>query len=363
MDSGIFSPMLPQRCIQMETTDDSGKRVTLYAKERLRHREKLDRRERYEIDTRGWTFQEFILPPRVLRYGKHDISWRCREACTCECELRGGINGSWSVIAARLDLKEPEKALEWWKYILTDYTSRHLSNSNDKLPALSGLAQTYRKATHDTYLAGLWKTSLLRDLLWYVEGIEGLGWRPAQYRAPSWSWASIDLPRNSKMAFFRTEGDMVARPVCTPLNVVCPLQTSDPFGRVGVCQLEIRVRLFRIMVTGNSKSRRLWGMSQIHGFMRAATCRLDSKMENDSLKEGDEVYCAPILEASETRICCLMLKQLQDRQYTRIGFCELGMQIHDWDHRTPEACFRIAEKLQKDGFELNADSLSSIVVL
>ena len=41
-----------------------------------------------------------------------------------------------------------------------------MTNETDKLPALAGLAAAYGTATGKSYIVGLWKESLLNDLLW-----------------------------------------------------------------------------------------------------------------------------------------------------------------------------------------------------
>ncbi|KAI1733811.1 heterokaryon incompatibility protein-domain-containing protein [Xylaria scruposa] len=47
-------------------------------------------------------------------------------------------------------------------------------------------------AEDDCYLAGLWRVDLWEGLSWYRDPHHPPGSRPAQYRAPSWSWASLD---------------------------------------------------------------------------------------------------------------------------------------------------------------------------
>lgn len=55
----------------------------------------------------------------------------------------------------------------------------------------------YQEATHDQYVAGLWRSSLERQLCWKVND-DRLEASPkdnfASYQAPSWSWASTDQP-------------------------------------------------------------------------------------------------------------------------------------------------------------------------
>jgi hypothetical protein len=71
------------------------------------------------------------------------------------------------------------------------YTGRDLTFPGDKIKAIAALAELYRIRTNRTYLAGLWKESLLSDLCWVVLS-KMLRPRPRAYRAPSWSWAAID---------------------------------------------------------------------------------------------------------------------------------------------------------------------------
>jgi hypothetical protein len=45
----------------------------------------------------------------------------------------------------------------------------NLTNPDDVLPAISGLAHRMTETTGDEYLAGLWKNHLQYGLLWFVE--------------------------------------------------------------------------------------------------------------------------------------------------------------------------------------------------
>lgn len=191
MDSGMFSTM-PIDCRRI---DFLGSTKTICFRTSVDH----DEKEPPELETRGWTFQEFLLPSRVLHFGPFDVEWRCRERHTCECgkmDLKNGRLSPWhrrhtlAEIAANIPENEG-KAPVWWEGVVYAYTQRDLTNATDKLPALSGMAQLYRQGCQDTYLAGLWKGSLLHDLCWHytkkdgLAGSGGVGRRPAQYRALS----------------------------------------------------------------------------------------------------------------------------------------------------------------------------------
>jgi hypothetical protein len=62
-----------------------------------------------------------------------------------------------------------------------------LTFGKDKLPALSGIAKMIME--DDEYVAGMWKSDLIKGLLWRRKfGEESVG-ISTEWRAPSWSWA------------------------------------------------------------------------------------------------------------------------------------------------------------------------------
>jgi hypothetical protein len=83
--------------------------------------------------------------------------------------------------------------------MIDSYSQRPLTVAGDKLPAISAIASEVaaifdEKGESQRYLAGLWDGDIINGLLWsrnnrvlgeYLEPV-------AQYRAPSWSWASVD---------------------------------------------------------------------------------------------------------------------------------------------------------------------------
>ena len=76
-----------------------------------------------------------------------------------------------------------------WRNMVKEYSSRRLTFASDKLPALAGLADAFRRKVNiGTYLAGLWSHCLERDIAWHSQGDESPFGRPR--KVPSWSWAS-----------------------------------------------------------------------------------------------------------------------------------------------------------------------------
>jgi hypothetical protein len=71
-----------------------------------------------------------------------------------------------------------------------EYSRLDLTHESDRLVALAGLAEAInRKRKGDVYLAGLWKNTLVWDLLWSAHGEESR--RLGRAVAPTWSWASV----------------------------------------------------------------------------------------------------------------------------------------------------------------------------
>jgi hypothetical protein len=87
-----------------------------------------------------------------------------------------------------------------WNDIAVDFCRRRLTNSHDKLPAISGLARRYQKVNGAKYFAGNWDKTLITDLLWArkydkirrARYIYEHYFSARFYRAPTWSWASLD---------------------------------------------------------------------------------------------------------------------------------------------------------------------------
>ncbi|KAH7230880.1 heterokaryon incompatibility protein-domain-containing protein [Fusarium tricinctum] len=150
---------------------------------------------RSPIDTRAWTLQEYILSCRVLQFTNAGLHWTCREhvgfrqddACLALDYLLP-FRDSYSMFQG---LYETNRACRHWMNIVKEYTKRELTYALDKLPAISGVAQVWAQALSDSYLAGLWLSHLPGALLWRSAQPHRQPQQPAEYLAPTWSWASL----------------------------------------------------------------------------------------------------------------------------------------------------------------------------
>jgi hypothetical protein len=169
------------------------------------------------LQLRGWCLQERILAPRTIHFATRQLLWECgallqnetfrdkfpypRPASTIR------IPSMWHLDQNDSDILASGVAFREWSNIIKSYSRCALTEANDKLVAISGLASFFHKRTNDTYLAGMWRYNLLDYLLWMsapfptandrMETLLDLillrhrGDEPARsYIAPSWSWAS-----------------------------------------------------------------------------------------------------------------------------------------------------------------------------
>lgn len=202
------------------------------------------------VHTRAWTFQEAILSNRAIFFTSQELRWECNTGRHCQCgklskrypttldqeEVHYELYRTW-----RLDDFFPAASIEeaylQWSMMYSFFTARALTNDGDRLAALSGLARRFAKimkfkfGRDERYLAGIWLGSLPRDLLWQIE-FKGLSKvanrrheRPKNWRAPSWSWASME----ADAARYRF-GDLQS--LVHVMDASTDLAGPDPFGQV-----------------------------------------------------------------------------------------------------------------------------------
>ncbi|KAH7348742.1 heterokaryon incompatibility protein-domain-containing protein [Rhexocercosporidium sp. MPI-PUGE-AT-0058] len=174
------------------------------------------------VASRAWVFQENTLSARVIHFtGLEELGvlYECKHGLRAE------------KISYTRDL-QPWKR---WRDLVRDYFPLRLTKECDRLPALSGLADSFARKLPEPkprYLAGLWKPSLAPDLCWTRE----LCWRmlrtegfvSGEYVAPSWSWASV---QGDGMAFGADSTSF--KPLITSFqDTVVPKSGKNVYGSV-----------------------------------------------------------------------------------------------------------------------------------
>ena len=180
---------------------------------------------------RAWVLQEQLLSPRLLIFDGDQLKWECLTLHGSEGSptsgttrytqsyksVRSAVMDEQDFFHDRNDSKEtsqssndfgPRIKLSMWCAIVMDYTHRGMTNPNDRLAALAGIAQALSRHTKHDYMAGLWSINLFVGLLWSLPHHENYLMsantnfnvkknehiRHKQSIAPSWSWASVTAP-------------------------------------------------------------------------------------------------------------------------------------------------------------------------
>ena len=185
-----------QGCFNKPKYQSSGfyARITTKSHSRMQAFFTVDLHEEYisgPLARRAWALQERMLPPRTLSCGAQGLLWECRCATRSEFlpnELPGAGIGN---IPYRLIC--PESHAPQWLEVVEQYSRAKLTHGSDRLPAFPGIATRHHEVTGDQYPAGMWRAGLLFQLTWHIRDPAERRDRPA-WRAPTWSWASVDGP-------------------------------------------------------------------------------------------------------------------------------------------------------------------------
>lgn len=201
------------------------------------------------LNRRGWVCQERLLATRNISFTQQLVYFECAEELSCETmdssEAPSGFRFDlacrdlWSL--ASLESMSFEDAQIFWHEILKFYSFTDITIASDKLVAISGIAKFCLPVFKSDYLAGLWIVNFVRDLCWYSENSLG---HMQDYRAPSWSWASV----KGSIAFrhigeYRELVDMI----CTHITPVVP---TNPYGAVHNCWIRFSGLVFPMFHKG-----------------------------------------------------------------------------------------------------------------
>jgi hypothetical protein len=308
----------------------AGGAFTVYARPSIKHADNIDGEKLFPIASRAWCYQEQVLSPRLLYFHYCELKWECMEKSSCECSLADGIPH---------DKKEHSKALnkgsdihslnDRWRSMVRSYVELSLTYESDRLPALSGVAKQMGSVRKGRYLAGLWEDSLFEDLMWWVtESDMPQVRRPKEWRAPSWSWASIEgrilhriypiktihctinedeiIPAGQDPTGEVASGKLVVSGVLMPakLRHVSPTLDAE--------ELEGDERHFEIEIVENKLVHKIYA---------------DYPLDEEGpyyVPDGEDVYCLCIA-TDQWHTCWLVLRRVQEYKeevYERVGMAK-----------------------------------------
>lgn len=305
----------------------------------------------FPLFTRAWFLQERLLSPRVLHFGHMELFWECRCATWTHCigpqplpppDTQGNQSerihpdyksSSGSPTEPEMKKPRPRKESEYpiaklrtmfsalvsedssrtvqrghsavfeqssWNLLIEEYTRLHLTRESDRLPALSGIAAA--QEARSEYLAGIWAENLPAGLLWTIDtSTASLARRPVKYRAPSWTWASIDGPIRYRDRLNTTRKDWDIVPPHTGYQVArvhsfsCTPEGLDPHGcvKAGYIDLEGYIGTARVTQLYQEKSNTVCVVTQ-EGTSRRQKFYLDvplalCRAEPAEIAQGDTI--------------------------------------------------------------------------
>lgn len=290
--------------------------------------------------TRAWVFQEWLLAPRTVVFGKREIYWECAELHASEVRPEGFTDAerfrAKNLVALRelwprLHEMSTIKCWEVWNDVIRAYSALNLARPSDKLAALAGLATEMSKSWNGgDYLAGIWSYNLRSGLLWSF--LINPGQRLPH--APSWSWASVQGKVVSSEAPHFVDGLIKVLEAS-----IKPSISSNPYGSAenGIIRMEGPILRART-ITGRKRTHQTIALSDnwmeyqqledsSYKSVIEATIKWDDKAL-DKMAEVARVYLVPFeifLCYTELRLQGLILlpTYLEDGQFRRVGFFEV----------------------------------------
>jgi hypothetical protein len=308
------------------------------------------------LASRAWAFQERCLAKRTLHFTRNELFWECQQMC-CSEVFPKGLPATTGPPSANENVEFFSKKLHHqrhgnWHQLVKMYSSKRLTYSGDKLHALNGLAKQYmtrNRLQASDYLVGMWKPQFPHSLLWRADS----GKRPTKYRAPTWTWASIEgevrYPEPSKttqetcieiieidMQYKQPVSTTTVSPTSTPPTPSPSPETTtvgvgDNFGIVlPTSKLQVRGFLARGLLR---RDREYWGdtpcvIQCAKSHIELNPCSFDERMprlaSHGTLTESLEVYMLPIVDVVERVEGLLLVANMRKGEFRRIGTYEVS---------------------------------------
>lgn len=319
---------------------------------------------RAPLNERGWVLQERILAPRTLHFAENQLAWECRTMEACEMypdrlprhlenlESRVkfiDLDTYWQSLSSWTTWDPSNHAgYHVWSDIVRLYSGTQLTKEADRLVAISGLAKRMRSILSDKYLAGLWAGQLPYQLVWHITTLRidgGTGRRVENYRAPSWTWASVDGEVRIPMI---ERGANAESLIEIEEAKITPLSGIDDTAEVIDGYIRLKGHLFKAEILGRDTDAGRFGLwIRVDGKLVYGMVYLDEPIR----AKHTSVFYLPvyrrngeICQIPQSKHYSLILKPAEGRPrgwYSRIGVVET------WANAThDEAWAYISEQLE-----------------
>ena len=279
---------------------------------------------------RAWVYQERKLSPRVAHLAKEQLYWECNTVFLSEDgdEDRQDLGTK----DFKHQLSDPEND---WTSTLEHYSRLSLTFDTDRLPAISAVVKRMQPLREDdTYIVGMWLSSLLRDLVWHVVTAPTRPRPEDSY--PTWSWVSV----NNGICWNRKRGLLPpAQLISTDYDITGPAH----IGRTTKASITISGPAVTVEYTGRREPSNLSFMLRgAVGSVQDILCVLSDSKDFDystakpPILPGEELtllllcYCSTFL----FEFCEGIVLRLKERNvYERVGWIELQTNIEPPEER------------------------------
>ena len=311
------------------------------------------------LNQRAWFQQERWLARRTLYYTQRQLYWACRshfasEQWPFDHPLNRRVNEH-EYPGLHIDMKpdyheltlssleDQRAAYQCWGAVCERYSASHLTYPSDKMVALAGLAQCVGRIVNDTYVAGMWRRNLAQELLWEAKYRDRRGpesprpcslcRRPPGYRAPTFSWTSVDGP-------VRWHATPLGRLKVLAEVVDVRTQLVDgPYGPLmgGMLRLRGPLRRVRLDPASDDEIHRNVVVSGVQAsfqpFVHFDTDSDEAIWENDP---GNDLYCMLAEHSDSIRMSALLLRSVGDHtgRYRRAGLIQIYLDDDSFDDVT-----------------------------
>ena len=214
-----------------------------------------------------------------------------------------------------------------WATIVQEYSSADLTMERDKLVAISALAKEMQSLMNCRYLAGHWDTHLIRQLGWPGYDIKR---RSRVYRAPSWSWASVD--GRNQFFFNLVINPSGVRELAEIIDAQVQLLGDDDTGQVTGGHIDVSGKLLTVEFKLPDLDEDGHPSRQLGKRITIESCDTSIRLSQDVRDEDlcGQIFCMPLSlgmdEDNDLEFHRLALQQTNESGvYVRVGSFEIGI--------------------------------------
>ncbi|TGO12623.1 hypothetical protein BTUL_0085g00340 [Botrytis tulipae] len=274
------------------------------------------------VNHRAWCFQESMLSPRLLSFRSTELLWHCQSlayepvAKSNRRYIQSKALVPANIFGRNMEIQIPGvlHRARAWNSIVETFTERSLTNSEDRLPAISAIAKELAFVWNDEHVFGVMRSTVERHLSWAVVHRYGLDKKheiARNDRAPSWSWVSIDCQVRITMP-------------ASHFHVRTKCLEIDNTPACGKIVLHARVLSLEAHLMNSRQEKLLQKYYDVAEDLEAKACTLMLLGEYE-IGDKKDFGCS---------LSFLILKRLSNGYYQRVGLFDCWLQgrypLHDW---------------------------------